>query len=309
MSIDIKDIACKPFGKCVLISNSIVELCVTVDQGPRIIHFGFTGGKNLLFNKNKISIKQISEIENLNTNIKSLDKYTGHRLLLKEYPNKNNIPTIENKPVVYSLLPNGIKFVPAYSNLQTSIEITLNENSNDLMVLHSIKNLSEDKINLAICASTSFPGENNILILPQKEENQDITFNRVLSIWPYSKINDPRLSLFDKYITFSPDPTDKSLFKLGSNNIPGWVSFLNDNVIIFKRFVHNSNAKYLNGESSLEFFSTENILTVDTLSPIFEIEKNETARHVENWSIFETKSSTKLNSEHAIDDFFKSIFI
>ena len=307
MSIDVKDIFCEPFGKCVLISNSVIEVCVTVDKGPRIIHFGFINEEGLLFNKSIIDIIPISQLDNTAKNTQSLDEYSGHRLLLKEYPSKSNIPLIEDEPIVYSILPEGIRFVPPYENLQTSIEITLSENTNNLMILHSVKNLSYEKKNLAICASTSFLGKNGILVVPQNEEYSDIAPNRIISLWSYSKINDSRLSLFDKYLTFSPNSKNKSSFRLGTNNTPGWVAFLCNNTAFFKRFVHNSNAKYLDGESSLEFFSTENVLTVETLSPIFEIGKNEIARHAENWSIFKAGMQYQFNSAKEIDKFLNDI--
>lgn len=307
MSIDIRDIVCEPFGKCVRISNSVIEVYITVDKGPRIIHFGFINEKNVLFTKNIIDIIPNSKFNASKQNTEGLDTYSGHRLLLKEYPTKSNIPIIDNQPVVYSILPKGVRFVPLYKDFQTSIEITLNENTNNLMILHSVKNLSHSKKDLAICAATSFSGKNGILVVPQNEKGVNISSNRTLSLWPYSKINDNRLTLFDKYITFAPNTKIKKPFRLGTNNNLGWTAFVCDNTAVFKHFVHNSNAKYLNGESSLEFFSTENILTVESLSPIFEIERKETARHAENWSIFKTDTSGQLKSEEQIDDFLDSI--
>lgn len=307
MSIEIKDVFCKPFGKCVLISNSVIDVYVTVDKGPRIIHFGFSNEKNLLFNKNAINIIPMLEINPPKQKIDDLDEYSGHRLLLKEYPTKNTIPMIDDQPVVYSILPKGIKFTPPYEELQSSIEITLSENTNNIMVLHSVKNLSSDTKNLALCAATSFPGEYSTLIVPQNESGLDVAPNRVISLWPYSKINDKRLTFFDKYIIFSPNLKDENLFRLGINNNPGWVTFLHQDVAIFKRFVHNSKAKYLNGVSSLEFFAVENFLTVETLSPVFEIGKNEIARHAENWSIFKTDTQDKLKNEDQIEKFLNSI--
>ena len=38
----------KNYGKCVKISNGIVEAVATVDLGPRIVFFGFVGGENIM---------------------------------------------------------------------------------------------------------------------------------------------------------------------------------------------------------------------------------------------------------------------
>jgi hypothetical protein len=35
------------YGKCIQITNGKIEAVVTVDVGPRVIRFGFTGGNNV----------------------------------------------------------------------------------------------------------------------------------------------------------------------------------------------------------------------------------------------------------------------
>ena len=35
------------FGRCVELSNGEVDIVATLDCGPRIIRYGFTGGKNM----------------------------------------------------------------------------------------------------------------------------------------------------------------------------------------------------------------------------------------------------------------------
>ena len=38
----------KEYGKCVSISNGVIEALVTIDLGPRIISFGYVGGTNFM---------------------------------------------------------------------------------------------------------------------------------------------------------------------------------------------------------------------------------------------------------------------
>ena len=47
--ISIKEVKYKNFGKCLEISNDIMEVYVTVDIGPRIIKCNLKGRENLMF--------------------------------------------------------------------------------------------------------------------------------------------------------------------------------------------------------------------------------------------------------------------
>ena len=38
----------KEYGKCVSISNGVIEALVTMDLGPRIISFGYINGTNFM---------------------------------------------------------------------------------------------------------------------------------------------------------------------------------------------------------------------------------------------------------------------
>lgn len=47
--VSIKEIeSFKDYGKCLSLSNGVIEAYVTLDMGPRIIKFGYTGGQNIM---------------------------------------------------------------------------------------------------------------------------------------------------------------------------------------------------------------------------------------------------------------------
>ena len=48
--VTVKEISSfKDYGRCVSISNGVIEAYVTVDLGPRIIKFGFVDGQKVNF--------------------------------------------------------------------------------------------------------------------------------------------------------------------------------------------------------------------------------------------------------------------
>ena len=48
--MDLKEIDFENYGKCVQLSNGVIDLVVTIDCGPRIVRFGFIGNENILYN-------------------------------------------------------------------------------------------------------------------------------------------------------------------------------------------------------------------------------------------------------------------
>ena len=49
MSIEIKEVSYEPWGRCLRLTNGILEAIVTVEYGPRIVSFRLEGGKKHLF--------------------------------------------------------------------------------------------------------------------------------------------------------------------------------------------------------------------------------------------------------------------
>ena len=47
--MEVKEIHYHSFGKCVKISNGIIEVIVTIDLGPRIVAFGLVGEDNIFY--------------------------------------------------------------------------------------------------------------------------------------------------------------------------------------------------------------------------------------------------------------------
>ena len=47
--VSIKEIeSFKDYGRCICVTNGVIEAYVTVDIGPRIIRFGYVDGQNMM---------------------------------------------------------------------------------------------------------------------------------------------------------------------------------------------------------------------------------------------------------------------
>lgn len=287
MSIEIKQLTLENYGKCVSINNNTVKIIVSVDFGPKIIFWGYLNGENMLFIPYDISEHK----EDINQNIPSdiFFKRYGHELML-EYEN-GKLAFLSSGTTVYSIFSEGISF--SCSNpklgLAVNLEIIIQDNTDNIMVIHGIENINQKAQSFSICSSTCVTND-GILLVPQNTENMENFPNRVLSLWQKSNINDSRLYIANEYIRFKNTVNDElPILKLGLNNKNAWATYAKHGNIFLKHYLHNKKSKYLNFDSSFIIDYRKESLSLKVLSPIYKVQKNEVAKMVEYWSIFPTK--------------------
>ena len=293
-NIEINEIDHVTCGKCISISNGIIELIITIDSGPRIISFSLVTGENVLLCEEKS---------------KNYDPLKcGHHLWF----NQTTIPDpyfLDNTKVVYTPLTNGVKFSNRLFEklgIELRLEILLSPDAMDVMIIHEATNISKENITLALLASTSL-NNNGILIAPIAQESEQIHPTKSLALWSYSNINDPRFSMSNKYITLTHDNQSKAKFKFGINNRDGYVSYILDNIMFTKRYVHDKQARYLDFGTSLHAYTDKDYTIIDTLSPLYKTKPDDVIKHVENWSIFKINQKLTDTSDKQIDKLINSL--
>ena len=79
--ITFKEKEYKNFGKCLEISNGIVDLLVTLDIGPRIIRYGFCGKENMFYEDiDRLTHNKSDELKEVYGDDAVWYLYGGHRL-------------------------------------------------------------------------------------------------------------------------------------------------------------------------------------------------------------------------------------
>lgn len=293
-SVEINEIDHVSCGKCICISNKIIKLIITIDSGPRIISFSYMNQKNILL------------CEQDNNNYDPLK--CGHRLWF----NQQTIPDpyfLDNNKVIYTPLQNGVKFSNSLSEklgIELNLEILLSPDALDVMIVHEATNVSKEDMTLALIASTSV-NEKGILIAPITQEDDQTYPTRSFALWSYANINDPRFSYSNKYITLKHDNKNENQFKFGINDRDGYVSYLLDDMLFTKRYVHNKDARYLDFGTSLQVYMDKNYTIIDTISPLYNVKPNDTIKHVENWSIFKPKCQLTNTNDEQIDKLINSL--
>ena len=305
MSVEIKEVQYENYGKCLSMRNDVLEVIVTIDVGPRIIHFSHIDEQNILYNDLARKADMQGELFDEFYGIGSkFCMYGGHRVWLSP----ERIPETyypDNEPVVYSVLPDGVIFTPPRQktkDVQLSFQIMMNAGASDIMVVHNAQNCAKDKLLMSLWAITAVaPG--GVLLLPQNKTDTEPLANRSLSFWPNSNIQDSRFFLGNEFITLRQTPAIQERFKFGTNNHNGWCAYINNGCTFVKRYVHTRDVRYPDYGCSFEADVNGDCMQVETLSPLYNVEPKEIIRHVENWSVFKGSDYPNATDEEQIRKF------
>lgn len=264
---------------CIKIENHIVKLIITADVGPRIIYYGFLDGEN--------EFCEVKEDMGL-TGGDQWRIYGGHRLWHSpEAMPRSYYP--DNNPCKIKKIENGIavsqKTEPT-TYMKKDIEVTLDSESSAVNVKHMITNKGLWDVEMAVWALTVM-ATGGTEIVPQNTNDTGLLANRMLSLWPYTKLNDPRVYWGEKYIFLKQDPKNKDAFKFGMSNDSGWAAYANNNNLFVKRFSTFPDALYPDySGSSYETYTNDFMLEMESLSPLFILEPSETIEHIECWELY-----------------------
>lgn len=308
--MEIKEIDFENFGKCVKISNGIIDVVVTIDFGPRIIYFGFSENGNLFYNDTERQYKIATENPEWKDGENSaFYYYGGHRLWLSpERSSKTIYP--DNAPVVYSILPDGVSFLPPRpkgSGIQAGFEVIMGEDAADIMVVHTAKNCSKEPRPCGLWPVTMLKG-GGLVILPQNtDSNNSYRPNRALVFWPGTDVRDRRIFYGNRFLTVRHDPDGERPMKIGSNNVLGWVAYLSHDFTFMKRYVHNPQAVYPDFGSSCEIAVRKDFVEIQSLSPMYRLEPGQEIKHVENLSVFHTKDGVDPKDEDGIARYIEEL--
>ncbi len=310
MSIEIKETDYENYGRCVQISNGVIDVVVTIDCGPRIVRFGFIGDANILYNdlERKYVTSNPSMTERFGKDA-TFYCYGGHRVWLSpERMPETYYP--DNEPVIYGILPEGVSFTPArqkHNDMQLSFEVIMGEGATDIMVVHSAKNCSKEKQTYALWSITMVNG-GGVEIIPQNRDNNNMILpNRTISFWPYTDVRDKRIFLGNNYLTIQHDSNNENALKLGVNNVLGWAAYSNKDYTLVKRFVHNTQAAYPDFGCSYETYVSKDYVEMESLSPLYNIEPGEGIRHVENLSLTKATNCINPTDEDSIEKYIANL--
>ncbi|CUH95535.1 hypothetical protein P22_1606 [Propionispora sp. 2/2-37] len=277
--IKVQEISYGNVGRCVQVGNGQIEFVATVNCGPRIIRFGFAGKHN-----------EFCEQEG------SISTYGGQRWQVRGghrlWHSPEQMPRTyiaDNDPLTCQSLADGFIFtqpVEPWVQIQKEMEVRLTE-SNQLTIVHRLVNQNAWPVELAVWGLTVMaPG--GMEIIPQPAHDTGLLANRRLALWPYTKMNDPRVCWGERYITVRQNPAMKAAFKFGIDNQDGWAAYFNRGHLFVKQYCHHEKAQYPDFGVSYETYTNDAMLEMETLSPLTLLQPEAMLEHKEIWSLFES---------------------
>ena len=300
----------KEYGKCVVISNGEIEAYVTVDLGPRIIRFGFLGGKNILFDNRKAFTPKTDKVyTDYYGEGKAWENFGGHRVwMTKEtYPETY---TPDDQPVKYTVTENGAVFEQpddTKNGVKKMFEIKMDPDDANMQIKTTVKNISENEKEFAVwCISVA--AADGTLIIPMNTNDTGYLANRTISVWPYTDLSDSRLRFGKKYVTVKQDTNAKVPFKIGLDLNGGQVYYVNGNDVFCKKYENNHpDGIYLDNGVSFETYTDDTILQIENLSEVKKVASGEENTMVESWSLFKKPCEVDFTDENSIDAFLTKI--
>lgn len=306
LKVTMQNIAYKGWKNNLQLSNGTVDLVVTLDVGPRIIRYGFTGEPNVF----KEYDDQIGKTGEDAWQIRG-----GHRLWhAPEDPVRTYV--LDNTHVKFEKLgESGVRLiqpVEKITGIQKEMDVTLDAEGSGVKIIHRLRNTGSKPIELAPWALTVMAqGGTAIIPLPEKishpgslepgekPDYRGFPPNQTLIVWPFTDLADARWRFGTRYLTLTQDKTAKKPTKLGLAHKMNWIGYLNAGTLFVKAFDYKEGKTYTDGGSNFETFTNKDMLEVESLGPLERIAPGKAIEHVERWRLL--KGLPNETTDAAID--------
>lgn len=295
------------FGRCVSITNGKIEIHVTLDIGPRIIHCACVGQENIFYQDTaKKTLGEKYDIYQKNDPEKGqiqdqIILYGGHRLwIAPEVVPRCYHP--DNLPVTFLELENGARFTAAveeHNQIQKIMTITMDSDAPRLKIVHCIRNVGQWDIRLAPWAITMLsPG--GIAVMPMPDRSTGFLPNRNFTFWDYSELNDSRIYFGKNFMTLRQDESKENAFKMGYNNEAGWAAYFNKGQVFIKYFEPMVDGLYPDNGCCFETYTNGDMLEMETLGEMFELDPDEFVTLEEEWELYPADKPTNTQNEEQL---------
>ncbi|MCU1286225.1 MAG: uncharacterized protein JWO13_2575 [Acidobacteriales bacterium] len=282
MPVSVERISYKGWENCWEIANGDVRLVVTADVGPRIIHFGFVGAENQLYEVADDAGKRGGD---------KFRMYGGHRLWVAPETERTDFP--DNLPVDVVPYEFGARFTAPMesTNLQKEIDITLSESGTSIEVVHRISNRGKSATTLAPWAlSVMKPGGRVILPLPPRAPHgpEHLLPATSVALWSYTDLSAPCWEISPKYIQLIQPLAAAQGFgmqKIGMRNTAGWGAYFRDGSLFVKQTSWRE-GPYEDFGSNYETFANEKFIELETLGLVQELASGQSCEHRERWRLW-----------------------
>ncbi len=265
---------------CWRVSNGEAELILTADVGPRVMRYGYCGGRNL-FLEIPDQLGGLGEAE--------FRARGGHRVWSAPeqfprtyYPDNEAVEVAVQGVTVTATAP-----VERTTGLRKQLRVRMAAVGSAVTVIHGIENTLAWPIEVSIWALTMMaPGGTGVAGFPPRGTHPEMLApTHPLVMWAFSDLSDPRWTFTNKHLILRQDPAVATPTKLGFFNERTWGAYLLGGELFVKQCDAERGKQYPDLGASFETFANGDTLELETLSPITRLEPGEKVEHVERWSL------------------------
>ena len=263
-----------------ILKNDFLEIEYPANS-LRITGLILTGKSNML--------AELSDLPPISTSYGDFYFHGGHRLWhAPEAMPRTYIP--DGKLTTTELSDGGVLLETTAepgTGIRKQIKIHLAPDKPSLKLTHTLINDGLWAIELAPWAITQFRLGGTV-ILPLPIGNADpagLLHNRQFALWPYARINDPRVKWDDEFILFKADAALPP-FKIGIFNSQGWLAYLLDDVLFRKTLIADAGSVYPDNNCNIEMYCNDQFVELESLGPLTKLSPGASITHVEIWDVF-----------------------
>jgi hypothetical protein len=260
-----------------VLENKVLRLEYLTTAGPRIVGLSFCGSPNLL-----------ADVYDITADTPH-GKYSflgGHRLwIAPEAPETTYNP--DDSGLQVQVLPGSVELTLDGPYVHKSMRIELDPHQPVVQISHTVTNTGSTTLDLAPWVITMLC-QGGTAILPQPVGNTDpygFLSNRLLALWPYTRIQDPRLILRDDFILVRAAPALPPV-KLGYASTAGWLAYWRDGILFRKNFDLHPGETYPDGGCSAEVYCGDRFIELESLGILSTLAPGQAVEHTETWELY-----------------------
>jgi hypothetical protein len=258
---------------CVRLDRPGGSVLVTVSAGPRVLGL-FGVGENVMAVLPGAGLERPG-----GTRFAFIG---GHRLwAAPEVPEVTYAP--DDRPCEVTEVDAGARVTAPADDVGLIRSLEIRASDDGWIVDHAIRNASDAPITIAPWAITQLrPGGE--ARLPLGARGTGLQADRSLVLWPYTRLDDPRLSVEGDAVRIQAREGDGAT-KLGAAPGAGRVSYTLGDEVFEKRIAVVPSGTYADRGAAVQVYVGDGFCELETLGPVRAVGPGERVEHRERWTL------------------------
>lgn len=264
---------------CLALDAGGPRVVVTTDLGPRVLALTLPDGTGAGL---------LASLPDLSIDAPGLPSYRmvgGHRLwVAPEDPPVTYVPD-GDPPTVEQAVDSVAFSVAGGQGLRKTIRVRPTPDS--VILDHVLANEGPATVEVAPWAITMLTpgGEAWLPRWMGRADPGGYQANGSLVLWPYTRLEDPRLALGDPIVRVLAVAGAEGRVKVGLQGRAGWAAYRRDDALFVKRAAWLEGERYVDLGASVQCYSSGDFIEVETLGSLVTLEPGASTVHREVWSL------------------------